>query len=45
VERGIAWIVDHGNRRVPYREVLKNDTWLHHRAAALNHWAITAVLA
>jgi hypothetical protein len=36
VERGIAWIVAHGNRRVPYRGVLKNDTWLHHRAAALN---------
>lgn len=36
VERGIAWIVAHGNRKVPYRGVLKNDTWLHHRAAALN---------
>jgi transposase len=36
VERAIAWLVAHGNRRVPYRGVLKNDTWLHHRAAALN---------
>src|SRR5206468_1318545 len=25
-----------GNRRVPYRGVTKNNTWLHHRAAALN---------
>jgi hypothetical protein len=24
------------NRRVPYRGVTKNNTWLHHRAAALN---------
>ncbi|WP_206779081.1 transposase, partial [Frankia sp. CpI1-P] len=36
VERGIAWLVAHGNRRVPYRGVTRNDTWLHHRAAALN---------
>lgn len=36
VERAIAWLVARGNRRVPYRGVLKNDTWLHHRAAALN---------
>lgn len=36
VERGIAWLVTHGNRRVPYRGVVRNDTWLHHRAAALN---------
>lgn len=36
VERAIAWLVAHGNRRVPYRGVLKNDNWLHHRAAALN---------
>jgi Transposase DDE domain/Transposase domain (DUF772) len=36
VERAIAWLVAHGNRRVPYRGVTKNDTWLHHRAAALN---------
>jgi hypothetical protein len=36
VERAIAWLTAHGNRRVPYRGVLKNNTWLHHRAAALN---------
>ena len=36
VERAIAWLVAHGNRRVPYRGVTKNNTWLHHRAAALN---------
>ncbi|WP_406470572.1 IS1182 family transposase [Streptomyces sp. NBC_01615] len=36
VERAIAWLVARGSRRVPYRGVIKNDTWLHHRAAALN---------
>jgi IS5 family transposase len=36
VERAIAWLVAHGNRRVPYRGVTKNNIWLHHRAAALN---------
>jgi DDE family transposase/transposase-like protein DUF772 len=36
VERAIAWLVARGNRRVPYRSVIANDTWLHHRAAALN---------
>jgi len=35
VERSIAWLV-RGNRRVPYRGVIKNNAWLHHRAAALN---------
>jgi IS5 family transposase len=35
VERSIAWLT-RGNRRVPYRGVAKNNTWLHHRAAALN---------
>jgi hypothetical protein len=35
-ERAIAWLVAHGNRRVPYRGILKNNSWLHHRAAALN---------
>jgi IS5 family transposase len=35
VERSIAWLV-RGNRRVPYRGVAKNNTWLHHRAAGLN---------
>ena len=36
VERAIAWLVAHGNRRVPYQGITKNNTWLHHRAAALN---------
>ena len=36
VERAIAWLVAHGNRRVPYRGIIKNNTWLHHRATALN---------
>jgi IS5 family transposase len=36
VERGIAWLVQHGNRRVRYRGVTKNNSWLHHRLAALN---------
>jgi hypothetical protein len=31
----IAWIT-HGNRKVRYRGVTKNDRWLHHRAAAIN---------
>ncbi|MPZ60853.1 MAG: transposase, partial [Propionibacteriales bacterium] len=35
VERSIAWLV-RGNRRVPYRGVIKNNAWLHHRVAALN---------
>jgi IS5 family transposase len=36
VERAIAWLAAHGNRRVPYRGITKNNTWLHNRAAALN---------
>jgi hypothetical protein len=35
IERSIAWIT-RGARRVPYREVPKNDAWLHLRAAAIN---------
>jgi hypothetical protein len=35
VERSIAWIT-RGNRRLRYRGVLKNDAWLHLRAAAIN---------
>jgi hypothetical protein len=35
VERSIAWIT-RGNRRVPHRGVTKNNTWLHHRVAAIN---------
>jgi hypothetical protein len=35
VERGIAWLT-RGSRRLRYRGVVKNDAWLHHRAAAVN---------
>jgi hypothetical protein len=35
VERGIAWLT-HGTRRLRYRGTVKNDAWLHLRAAALN---------
>jgi Transposase DDE domain/Transposase domain (DUF772) len=35
IERSIAWIV-RGNRRLRYRGTTKNDSWLHHRAAAIN---------
>jgi hypothetical protein len=35
VERSIAWLT-RGNRRVPYRGVVKNNTWLHVRVAAIN---------
>jgi Transposase DDE domain len=36
VERALAWLVQHGNRRPRYRGTLANDAWLHTRAAALN---------
>lgn len=36
VERAVAWLVQHGNRRLRYRGTITNDTWLHTRAAALN---------
>ncbi|MEV0305707.1 transposase, partial [Streptomyces prasinus] len=36
VERAVAWLVHHGNRRLRYRGTLRNDAWLHTRAAALN---------
>ncbi len=36
VERSIAWLVAHDNRRLRYRGTIKNDAWLHHRTAALN---------
>ena len=36
VERAIAWLTAHGNRRVPYRGITKNSAWLSHRTAALN---------
>lgn len=35
VERSIAWLT-RGNRKLRYRGTIKNDHWLHHRAAALN---------
>ncbi|TDT98045.1 hypothetical protein EDD99_6257 [Streptomyces sp. 846.5] len=35
VERGIAWLT-RGSRRLRHRGVLKNDAWLHNRAAALD---------
>ena len=35
IERTIAWLT-RGNRRLRYRGSVKNDHWLHHRAAALN---------
>jgi IS5 family transposase len=35
IERTIAWLT-RNNRRLRYRGVIKNDHWLHHRAAALN---------
>ncbi|MEU3603839.1 IS1182 family transposase [Streptomyces sp. NPDC006798] len=36
VERAVAWLVHHGNRRLRYRGTIANDTWLHTRAAVLN---------
>ncbi|MFF7358612.1 IS1182 family transposase [Streptomyces filipinensis] len=36
VERVIAWLVAHGNRRIPCRGVVKGERWIHNRAAALN---------
>jgi len=36
VERSIAWLVRGGNRKLRYRGVTKNNTWLHHRTAGLN---------
>jgi hypothetical protein len=35
VERSLAWLT-RGNRRVPYRGVIKNDAWLHLRVAAID---------
>ncbi|MCX4641626.1 MULTISPECIES: IS1182 family transposase [unclassified Streptomyces] len=36
VERAVAWLVHHNNRKLRYRGTIKNDAWLHTRAAALN---------
>jgi len=35
-ERSIAWLVAKGNRRLRYRGVERNETWLNRRVAALN---------
>jgi len=35
VERAVAWMT-RGSRRLRYRGVIKNDAWLHTRAAAVN---------
>ncbi|MFE2729466.1 IS1182 family transposase [Kitasatospora sp. NPDC059327] len=36
VERAVAWLVAHGNRRLRHIGTIKNNTWLHTRAAVLN---------
>ncbi|MCE7080100.1 IS1182 family transposase [Streptomyces sp. ST2-7A] len=36
VERAVAWLVQHDNRKLRYRGAIANNTWLHTRAAALN---------
>ncbi|MGY3059783.1 hypothetical protein ACVWZD_004028 [Streptomyces sp. TE3672] len=36
LERTLAWIVHRGNRRLRYIGTIKNNAWLHTRAAALN---------
>ncbi|MFD0887260.1 IS1182 family transposase [Streptosporangium algeriense] len=36
VERGVAWLVAQGSRRLRYLGAIKNNLWLHTRAAALN---------
>lgn len=36
VERAVAWLVAGANRRLRYRGTIKNNTWIHTRAAALN---------
>jgi len=43
VERGIAWVVARGNRRVRYRGVAKNNAWLHLRIAGLNLRRLTTL--
>ena len=35
-ERGIAWLVAKGNRRLRYRGLERNEAWAHRRVAALN---------
>ncbi|MFJ2777934.1 transposase [Kitasatospora sp. NPDC087315] len=41
VERAVAWLVGHGNRRLRYRGTIKNNAWLHIRGAALNLRTLT----
>ena len=36
VERGLAWLVRNGNRRVAYRGIERNRMWLSHRVAAVD---------
>jgi hypothetical protein len=36
IERTIAWLVAHNNRRLRYRGIERNRLWLAHRAAAIN---------
>jgi IS5 family transposase len=36
VERGVAWLVAKGHRRVRYRGTDRNRMWLDHRVAAIN---------
>jgi transposase len=36
VERAVAWLVHHGNRKLRYRGTIANNAWLHTRTAALN---------
>jgi hypothetical protein len=42
VERSIAWLT-RGARRVPYRGIEKNNSWLHNRVAALNLRRLLAI--
>ncbi|HEX2299549.1 MAG TPA: IS1182 family transposase [Pseudonocardiaceae bacterium] len=41
IERTIAWLVAHTNRRLRYRGVERNRLWLAHRAAAINLQRLT----
>ncbi len=36
VERSIAWLTAHNNRRLRYRGVQRNQLWLSTRVAAIN---------
>ncbi|WP_203880402.1 IS1182 family transposase, partial [Planobispora takensis] len=41
VERGVAWLVARGGRRLRYLGTIKNNAWLHTRAAAVNLRTLT----